>query len=308
MHKHIVVCGHAATVQRLSADLSSAPGIVSLSLQQGASVKPPGDVLIVYALNNASDDVLRRLETAVRDGSVNVILGESSAFLATSHHDSIARDDDEALWEEMESQLRNHGRISTNYLLLMLLGGVISAGAFTLGPVEQAIATVGASIASPGFEPLAKVSQGMVLKRGPLILHGTLAAAAGYAVLVAAAAATFALLVVFGEAHHEHLLTNPFAQSLATFQARSLLPSFCAALAGGIMVASLRDIYVVGPLMVLALIPAAALVGAGAAVGDFSLVGKAAMRCLLDAAVVVVLVALVLLWKQRTKHRRSLLP
>jgi hypothetical protein len=238
---------------------------------------------------------------------VTVVLSESSAFVTTSQHELIAKDDDEALWEEMESQLRNHGRISVNYLLLMMLGGVISAGAFTLDPVGQAIAFVGASITSPGFEPLAKISQGLVLWRKSMVLHGAVAAAAGYAVLVGASALTFSALAALGEADHGHLV-QPFAHSLATFEAHALLPSVCAALAGGVMVASLRDTYVVGPLMVLALIPAASLVGAGVALGDFTLAARAGARGGLDVLFVLALVALVFYWKQLTKHRRSLLP
>jgi hypothetical protein len=70
------------------------------------------------------------------------------------------------------------------------------------------------------------------------------------------------------------------------------------------MVAALRDTYVVGPLMVLALIPAATLAGASLALGDFELAGKAATRGLLDIACVLLLVALIFFWKQRTKRRR----
>jgi hypothetical protein len=308
MHKQIVICGDPAVLQQLGAELRAHEGIVSLALQQGASVEPRGDVLTVYTLNRSGDDVLRQAAPAVRAGRVRIVLGASSAFLSSAHHELIAKDDDEALWEEMESQLRNHGRISVNYLLLMVLGGAISAGAFTLEPVGQAIATVGASITSPGFEPLAKIAQGVVLRRSSMVVHGALAALAGYAVLLVGAAATFALLAALDEAKHVQLLTNPFAKALTAYDVHSLLPSFCAAVAGGVMVASLRDTYVVGPLMVMALIPAAALVGASLAMGDFALAGKAAARAGLDMLAVILLVALVLAWKQRTKHRRSLLP
>jgi len=308
MHKQIVISGDSRALEAMAGEFARLEGVVGLSLQRASSLKPAGDVLSIYVLNRTADDVLRRAAGETRRGIVSIVIAEASAFLDTGKSELIARDDDEALWEEVESQLRNHGRVSVNYLLLMMLGGIITGLAFTLDPVTQAIAFVGASITCPGFEPLAKVSQGWVLRRASMARHGATATLAGYAVLILAAAAAFGLLVLLGEAKHAQLVAEPITTSLTSWNARSLLPSLVAAAAGGLMVASLRDAYVVGPLMVLALIPAGGLVGASLACGDLRLAGMALARTGVDMLFVVALVAAVFAWKQRSKHRRSLIP
>jgi hypothetical protein len=308
MHKQIVVSGDTKAIQILADEIVGLEGVVGLSLQRASSFKPKGDVLSVYVLNQSADDVLRKAAEGARRGILTIALSEASAFIDAGKSELIAGDDDEAMWEEVESQLRNHGRISVNYLLLMMLGGLITGLAFTLDHVSQAIAFVGASITSPGFEPLAKVSQGVVLRRSSMAMHGATATLAGYAVLTASAAASFGLLLLLGETSHRQLLAEPIVSSLTSWHAHSLLPSVAAAAAGGLMIASLRDAYVVGPLMVLALVPAAGLAGVSLACGDLRLATTALARTGVDMFFVLVLVIGVFAWKQKTKHRRALLP
>jgi len=308
MHKQIVVSGDTQAIQALADDVMRLEGVVGLSLQHATSLKPAGSVLSVYVLNRTADDVLRQASEGTRKGIITIVLSEASAFIDAGKSELIAGDDDEAMWEEVESQLRNHGRISINYLLLMMLGGVITGLAFSLDHVSQAIAFVGASITCPGFEPLAKVSQGAVLRRSSMARHGTTATIAGYGVLILSAAGSFGLLLVLGETTHRQLIAEPIVSSLTSWHAHSLLPSIAAAAAGGLMIASLRDAYVVGPLMVLALIPAAGLAGVSLACGDLRLAGLALARTGVDMLFVLVLVAAVFAWKQKSKHQRPLLP
>jgi hypothetical protein len=308
MHKHIEIAGDTVVVRRLAEQMRELDGVVGLSLQRDSSLKPAGDVLSVHALNATCDDVLRIAAEPAHCGVVSIVLSESSALIDANRREQIAGDDDEALWEEMESQLRNHGRVSINYIALMLLGGALSGLAFVLDPVTQAITFVGASITCPGFEPLAKIGQGVVLRRRVMVLHGAWACLIGYASLIVAAAATYALLLGLGESSAEQLRSLDVVSALTSRSAHSLLPSVLASLAGGLMVASLRDTYVVGPLMILALIPAAGLVGAAGAAGELALAWRAGSRVLIDMACVTTLVALVMLVKQLTKHKRAILP
>lgn len=94
---------------------------------------------------------------------------------------AVARDVDEALWEETETGLRHQGRITSNYLAPMALGGAAAAAGFLVSPTTQVIAFVAASIIAPGFEALAKlpvvslgaivvaVKQATVHRRRPIV-------------------------------------------------------------------------------------------------------------------------------------------
>ena len=71
----------------------------------------------------------------------------------------------------------------------MALGGAIAAAGFLFDPVPEAVAMVGAAIIAPGFEPIAKLAQAIVLKRPRVVLHALRSVVIGYSILAASAAA-----------------------------------------------------------------------------------------------------------------------
>jgi len=90
----------------------------------------------------------------------------------------------------------------------------------------------------------------------------------------------------------------------ASDTSRASLRAGAAAVAGIIMIVSLRDLYVVGPLMVLVLISNVGLTGAALALGEFRLALSALERAGVDVAAILVLGGAVFYWKQRGFHRR----
>jgi hypothetical protein len=130
----------------------------------------------------------------------------------------------------------------------------------------------------------------------------------GYAVLGAAAAG---LTAVASLLHAGAPRTQVTAEEFGWLERLEVIPitaSACAAVAGVIMVVSLRDLYVVGPLMVLVMIPGVALMGAALAVAEWRVALDALIRVGVDMALIVGLGAAVFAWKQRTFHRRRPLP
>jgi hypothetical protein len=127
----------------------------------------------------------------------------------------------------------------------------------------------------------------------------------GYGVAIAGAFVTITALS-WGDVGHARDLVNGqrVLESLIHFSAQPLLTSGAAAIAGIVMIVSLRDLYVVGPLMVLVLLPNITLIGTGLALRDGALALAALRRLGLDVLLVVVLGGAVFYWKQRGFHRR----
>jgi hypothetical protein len=305
MHKEIIISGDPATVRQMGASLRPLDDVIGLAVQVGASIKPAGDVLTVQVLNRGADEVLRLATQATREGRIDIVICSTNAFIAADRDALIGRDIDEALWEEMESGLRNHGRVSPNYLLLMMVGGMIAAVGLFLEPVGQATAVVAASIIAPGFEPVAKICQGIVLRRRRMVGLAIVALLVGYATMIGAAALAVSALAALGQVSAAQLLSQPLLPSLTTIAPRTMLISACAAIAGMIMVVSLRDTYVVGPLIALVLITGSGLVGAALGLGKWSIALRALGRVGLDIALVMVLGVAVFLWKQKRVHHRD---
>ncbi len=309
MQRTIEITAPPETMDSLLPDLLREEHVVSISRQRGTSVQPPGcDVVVVHALNRGTDAVMRAVAQAAarHPGPFSVATAELASLSDPKHQHAIDRDVDEALWEEMEAGLRHQGRITPNFLALMALGGAIAAaGLFAHDPAERAIATVAAAILAPGFEPLAKVPLGLVLRRWEVAKLGVVSTLAGYAALIAGGAAAFLLLRALGAADAAALAASPAAEQLSHPPATDLVVSTCGAFAGLVIQVAYRRSVIAGALVAMRLIDAAAVVGAALAAGLPALALQGLERFGFEAGLIG-LAGLIVIWiKQRFTHRRA---
>lgn len=305
MHRTIEITVPPSYTDEFVDKLGRLDQVISLSVVRGASVKPEGDVVTVHTLNREADEVLRLAETASEHGRVSVSTSELASLVDPEHKRKVAKDVDEALWEEVETGLRHQSRTTANYLLLMALGGAIAATGFVVKSTPQAISFVAAAIVAPGFEPLAKVSVGLTLRRWDVAARALGSAALGYLVLAASAALLFLVLRLTGVATVGEFVGNHEVKSLADPELRSMLLSACGALAGMVMLTSYRRYLLPGALIALLIIEAAALVGAALAAGEPGLAYGALVRFLITAVLVFAAGVLIVGLKQLIVHRRK---
>lgn len=305
MHRTIEITSPPAATNGLIEQLEGLDYLVGLSVQRGASVVPPGDVLTVHALNRGADRVMRIVAGARAEGQVSVVTHELTSIVDPEQEKEVSRDVDEALWEEAETSLRHQGRVTSNYLALMALGGAVAATGFMVSGSSQTISLVAASIITPGFEPLAKIPMGLALGRWSVVGRGLWSAAAGYAVLVLAAALVFAILRFTGVGTVGEFLGNSETKVLTDPTLREVLVSSFAALAGMTMIVAYRRSVIAGPLIALAMVPAAAMVGVALSAGEPALAYQGAERFALDVLLIVAWGALVVALKQFFVHRRK---
>ncbi len=262
-------------------------------------------MVVAQVLNRGADEVLKWAAKYHEHGPVSVVTAEVTSIIDPDRDDDVEDDVDEAVWEEMETGLRHQGRVTTNFLALMAIGGAVAVIGLVSDPVPQAIAFVASGLIAPGFEPIAKIPLGAVLGRPNVIGRGLVSMLAGYAVLVATAALTFYVLRAVGATTIEALAANPEIEKIAHPTALELTTSGLAATAGVLMLAAYRRSVIAGALMALILIPAAALIGAGLISGRFDLAREGLERFAVDALLIVLFGALVVWVKQVTVHRRK---
>ncbi|MCA1628118.1 MAG: DUF389 domain-containing protein [Acidobacteria bacterium] len=157
---------------------------------------------------------------------MSIVTAELASIIDPQHEEAVDKDVDEAVWEEMETGLRHQGRVTANYLALMALGGVATVGLVS-EPAPQPIAFVAAAVIAPGFEPIAKIPLGLVLRRWNVVWRGFVSVGAGYAVLVLAAAVTFLALNLTGHATIAELIANPEVEHISHPKLKELLVSGC---------------------------------------------------------------------------------
>lgn len=127
MHRTIEIIVPPSHTDELIHELEQLEGVIRLSVVRGASVKPPGDVLTVDALNREADKVLRFADTARQQGYVSVTTSEVASIIDAEHERKVANDVDEALWEAAKTGLRHQSETTPSYLPLVALGGVVGA-------------------------------------------------------------------------------------------------------------------------------------------------------------------------------------
>lgn len=280
--------------------------VINLSVVRGASIKPPGDVVTVHALNRGADQVMRLAEGAHKEGGdVSVSTAELSSIVDPKHERKVANDVDEALWEEVETGLRHQSRLTPNYLGLMALGGAVAATGLVVESTPQTISVVAAAIIAPGFEPLAKIPMGLALRRWDVARRGLTSAAAGYLTLALSAALVFLLLRWAGVVTVEEFVGNSQVEELANPTLREILVSACGAVAGMVMMLSYRLNLIPGALIALMIIEAAAMTGTALAAGEPDLMYEGLERFSLDVLLIVVGGIIVVLLKQIIFHRRA---
>ncbi len=304
MQRAISISVPSSATDELLAELEGHDNVTALSVAREASVKPPGDVVTVHALNRGSDAVLAAAERAQRHGPVSVATEELLSLVDPEHHEELVRDLDEGLWEEAVAGLGHRGRVTSNFVALIVAGGVIALAGLVTETNQAAVVFVAAAIIAPGFEPLAKIPLGLVLRRGDLLQRGLRSIAIGYLALIASAAIAYLGLRAAGVVSEADLIGNSEVRRLADPSAIDILVSAAGALTGMIMEVANRRNVIAGPLIALALIPAAALVGAAVGAGELDLALEALMRVALDFALIVGLGAAVVAYKQARVHHR----
>jgi hypothetical protein len=305
MHRSITASIPAQATQTLVQKLISIEHVLSVGVSEGESKKPTGDVVTVHLLNRGSDEVLRAIAAVGRHGEFAVVTGLADSLSNPGKQHQIDHDVDEGIWEEMESGLVHHGRLTINYLLLMALGGIIGGAGLGQELLHAATALIAASIIAPAYEPLAKIPLALVLRRWPILRHACLSAAVGYTTLILSAAVTVGILTSIGGLSEGAIETREFVKHVIDPTAGLLVISAAGAAAGAIMITAFRETVLAGPLIAIALIITAVLAGAGIATGDSGLVIGGLKRLLLEVFVVILLGLIVFGLKRLTTHRRD---
>jgi hypothetical protein len=302
MHHEIDLTVPTEATEEILGELEKHEGVLSLTLQRGGSVKPPGDLFTAHVLNRSMDSVLSIVERAREYGPITVGTWRTETVVATGAEGAIEDDADESPWEEFERTLRHHGRTSLNYLALMALGGAIAVAGLLSPPVPQTLALAASAIIAPAFEPVAKL--GLALLRGSAyrIRRAFVAVAVGYGILAAGGAVAFLVLRGLGLAEPGVLASSEGVHMVVDPTAADWLVGAGGALAGLLIVTSFREAVLAGALIALALVPAAALVGIGVVSDDWALALGGLKRTAADMGLVVVLGGAVVFLKDRFVH------
>jgi uncharacterized hydrophobic protein (TIGR00271 family) len=269
IHLRIVVA--APKSERVIGLLEANPSVSSLARIEGASRKPPGDLILCDIVReDASVAIADLRELGVPDdGSISIEEIDSQLSSAADRAERAAAGSpgDSVVWEEVEARTSESIELNANFLAFMLIACLIASAGVMLG---QPILIVGAMVVGPEFGPLAGLSVALVQRRPDLGLRSLTALAVGFPVGIAGAfvfslIAKWTGLISSGFVLGEHTLTA-FISEPSTF---SFIVAFFAGVAGVLSLTSSKSGALIGVLISVTTIPAAAAIGVAAAFGDW---------------------------------------
>lgn len=288
MARTLEVSSPAKETDRVTGGLALLDGVVGVSVQKAASIKPAGDVIIVHATNDAVPSVLGLVAREL-GSSCSVISSEPRSIVCADGQNGIDREGDEASWPEIATELRRDTNPGPNFFLAMFFAAIIA----TVGIWTTTIhVVIGAMVIAPGFEPITRVPFGILARDRNSWQQGLVAIGAGYLTIVIGGAAG-ALVLAQVQPLTTSLGQLRWVEYWSTFSASSIITAFAAGVAGAAIIAAHRSVLTAGVMIALALIPTATLTGMALVNAEFDVAARAAGRWAIDAGLVALASALV---------------
>ena len=251
--------------------LENSPSVCNLVYLERVARKPEGDVILCdVAREDASVIVsdLRELDVD-REGSIAIehIDSAISAAATAAVRAAEGHPGDAVVWEEVESRTSENTELNGVFLAFMAAACLIaSVGIF----LDSPILIVGAMIVGPEFGPIAGLCVAIVQRRRDVARRSARALVIGFPVGIIAAL-LFALVIrgtdltpgdfVVGE--------HPLTDFISKPDAFSFIVAFVAGAAGMLSLTSAKSGALIGVLVSVTTIPAAANIGVAAAYGEW---------------------------------------
>jgi uncharacterized hydrophobic protein (TIGR00271 family) len=277
--------------------LRAEPGVAHLIVLPGAALDPVGDVLLCDVVREAASQVLEALcdlgidtDGAIAVDNVDVALSASAQRAADA---APGLGVDAVVWEEIEEKTGEETTLSATYLIFMSVATVI-AGIGVL--LDQPILIVGAMVVGPEFGPLAALCLGLVRRERSRIAKSLIALGIGFPVGMAVTVATTWLMTAFGLVNRDMLLDErPLTDFIWRPDALSWIVAFLAGIAGMLSLTSAKSGALVGVLISVTTVPAAANVAVAVAYGVRDEATGSAVQLFVNLAAIVTAGVLTLL-------------
>jgi uncharacterized hydrophobic protein (TIGR00271 family) len=284
-------------------DHPSALNVVRLS---GVAHRPDGDLLLCDVASEDASVIVAELR-ALGLGKVGSIALEPISSLVgdaarRAEEAAVGSPADAVVWETVEFQTSESAELSFSFLSFMVLATLIAA----IGILQDSqILIIGAMVAGPEFGPLAGLSVALVQRQPDLARRSLRALAIGFPVGIGAAFALTLALRAF-ESAPERLLevSRPATLFISHPDEYTVLVALLAGTAGALSLTTAKSSALVGVLISVTTIPAAANVGVASAYGDWTEAAGAAAQLALNLLCIVLAVVTTLSVQRQLYARR----
>jgi len=305
---HLRIVAPSAEAERVTDLLEASDSVSGLARIEGAARKPAGDVILCdVAREEASVLVedLRELGVA-EEGSISIVEVAAQISRAADRAERAAGGlaGDAVVWEEVEGRTSEATELNANFLAFIVLACLIASVGIMLG---QPVLIVGAMVVGPEFGPLAGICVAIVQRRADVGLRSLLALAIGFPIAIIGAHLFSLLAKTTGIVEANFDLDNhPLTSFVSEPNEFSFVVALFAGTAGMLSLTSAKSGALVGVLISVTTIPAAAAIGVAAAYNDWPDWRGAIAQLGINLAAIVIAGTLTLYLQNRVYQRRRL--
>src|SRR4051794_29419823 len=257
---HLRIISPASLTQAAVEYLEADPAVTHLWVGDGAARKPRGDLVSCDVAREAATGVLARLREMGLEQHGAIAIEHIDASLSTAAEQAEAAapgvGSDALVWEELEQNTGEETRLSATYLAFMVVAMFI-AGIGVL--LDQPILIVGAMVVGPEFGPLIALCIRLIDRRPREAAAAAGTLVAGFAVGIGATVVFTWVITALGLVQAS-MLTRPRPLTSFIWQpdALSWIVGFLAGVAGVLALTSAKSGALIGVLISVTTVPAAA--------------------------------------------------
>ena len=288
IHLRIVVPSYQA--ENALELLDGSESVCNLVYLKGAALRPEGDVLLCDIARHDASVVIADLRELDIDEEGSIAIEEIDSEISRAADGLEGKgsffDSDPVVWEELDSKTHESVELSLSFLLFMIIAMQIAAVGIYF---NQPILIVAAMIVGPEFGPLSGLCVALVSKEPELARRSFKALAIGFPVGTLLA---FLTTLFFGAIGQLPASIDFDTHTLTRFISNpDMFSFFVAVLAGVVGMLSLttpKSSALVGVLVSVTTIPAAANIGVAAAYADWTTAKGAALQLLVNLGGIVI--------------------
>jgi uncharacterized hydrophobic protein (TIGR00271 family) len=250
--------------------LDCTPSVINIIKLPGAARRPEGDVVLADVAREDASVILEDLKRLGihEDGSISLELIDTaiSRYAEAAEKHAPGAPADAVVWEEVEQRTNENVELSGVFLLVLVLAGLIAAVGIFL---DSEILIVGAMVVGPEFGPIAGFCVALISRRRKLAVRSGVALAVGFPLAITCVyVATLIFKATdltpddFNSGEHQ------VADLIASPDGFSVIVAVCAGAAGMLSLSTAKSGALIGVLISVTTIPAAANIGVAAAYRD----------------------------------------
>jgi uncharacterized hydrophobic protein (TIGR00271 family) len=269
VHLRIVAPGEQA--HAALALLEDSGSVINVIHLHDVARKPEGDVILCDVAREDASVVIGDLKGLGihRDGTIAVEMVDTAISQAAdrAERQAAGAPADAVLWEEVTERTSEESAITATYLVFIVLAGLIASVGIYL---NSAILIVGAMVVGPEFGPIAGVCVATVQRRPGLAARSLAALAVGFPLAIGAVVLSSLLFKATGITPDAFsAASHSLSQTIASPDFFAAFVAFCAGVAGMLSLTTAKSGALIGVLISVTTIPAAANVGVSTAYGDW---------------------------------------